>query len=75
MWHEKRRVATTMYIGSLFLTLLVAFLPVPGKALLLLILMVAQYISIGWYTISYIPFAQEAVSNYLARFVGRGTDY
>lgn len=76
MWHEKRRKATVLYIGSLVLTLLVAFTPVPGKAFWLLILMVVQYVSILWYTLSYIPFAQEAVWNYSARLLGRdSTEY
>lgn len=79
MCHEKRRIATGMYIGSLALTLIVAFSPVPGKGFLLLILMVAQYIAVAWYCLSYIPFAHEAVCGYLQRFwqqsTGSGTEY
>jgi hypothetical protein len=72
MCREKRRVATAMYLGSLVLTLFVAFVHVPGpKGLYLLILMLAQYVSITWYCLSYIPFAQEAVQGFVQRFIQR----
>lgn len=67
MWHESRRLATALYLGSLVLTLLVAFLPIPGRALLLILLMLCQYLSITWYCLSYIPFAREAISGYIQR--------
>lgn len=68
MWHESRRHATGLYLGSLFLTLFVAFLYVPGpKGLYLIILMVCQYLSITWYCLSYIPFAREAITSYMQR--------
>jgi uncharacterized membrane protein len=77
MFQEQRRNATILYLGSLVLTILVAFwkrLPLQGFWLLLLIL--AQYISITWYTLSYIPFAQEAVARFLSRYFGRfNTEY
>lgn len=67
MFHPKRRIATSLYLGSLFLTLLVAFLPgMPGpRGLILLVLMLAQYVAVTWYCLSYIPFAQEAVANFI----------
>jgi hypothetical protein len=70
MWRENRRVATLLYLGSLMLTLLVAFCYsyIWGpKGLYLLILMIAQYIAITWYCLSYIPFAQDAVRSFLRR--------
>jgi uncharacterized membrane protein len=77
MFHERRRNATILYLGSLVLTILVAFwkrLPLQGLWLLLLTL--AQYVSITWYTLSYIPFAQEAVTSFLSRYLGRSnTEY
>mmetsp|Transcript_8470 Transcript_8470/g.15352 ORF Transcript_8470/g.15352 Transcript_8470/m.15352 type:complete len:184 (+) Transcript_8470:115-666(+) len=61
MFHERRRIATILYLGSLFLTLVVAFAfhNVPGQGPLLILLMVCQYVAIGWYCLSYIPFARE----------------
>jgi len=68
MWHDTRRNATAVYLGSLFLTLFVAFVPVFGpKGLYLVVLMLAQYASIMWYTLSYIPYAREAVTSYVQR--------
>ena len=73
MWRESRRVATALYLGSLLLTLLVAFTykHIWGpKGLYLLILMLCQYVSITWYTLSYIPFAQDALRAFMRRRLG-----
>ena len=44
MWHESRKHATGLYLGSLFLTLFVAFVGMPGpKGLYLVLLMLCQY--------------------------------
>ena len=77
MWRESRQVATAMYLGSLALTLLVAFFysHIWGpKGLYLLILMICQYIAITWYCLSYIPFAQEVLKGFLRRRFGGGGD-
>ena len=72
MWAETRRTATIAYLGSLFLTLFVAFVPgIPGPvSLYLLLLMICQYISITWYCLSYIPYARETVLGFLQRRLG-----
>ncbi|GAX28947.1 hypothetical protein FisN_20Lu271 [Fistulifera solaris] len=68
MWLEKRRIATGLYLGSLFLTLFVAFLPIPGpEGFYLLLLMLCQYISITWYTLSYVPFAHDIIVSFVRR--------
>ena len=65
MFHDSRRVATYMYLGSLFLTLLVT--ATTGGAFLLIILVLFQYVAITWYTLSYIPFARDIASGFLQR--------
>jgi hypothetical protein len=73
MWHEKRRTATALYLGSLTATVLVAFLPIPmGKGLILLLLMICQYVSIAWYCLSYIPFAHDAIRGYIQQRMAGG---
>jgi Got1/Sft2-like family len=68
MMHDKRKYATVAYLGSLSSTLLVAFLPVfLGKALLLVLLLLVQYVAITWYCLSYIPYAREAIQAYINR--------
>ena len=64
MFHSKRRIASIAYISSLVLTLTVAFAleGIIGQGLLLIFLILCQYISIGWYCMSYIPFARQMVS-------------
>ena len=75
-WHammqDTRKVATMAYIGSLVLTLIVAFVP-PffGQALMLLILLVIQYAAIAWYCLSYIPYAREAIQAFVTRMLQR----
>lgn len=71
MWAETRRAATIAYLGSLFLTLVVTFVPgVPGpKGLYLLLLMLCQYVAIFWYCLSYIPYARETVLGFLQRHI------
>ena len=68
MFHETRKWATVAYLGSLFLTLIVAFSNLPGpKGFVLLLLMDIQYIAILWYTLSYIPFARETIAGFIYR--------
>ncbi len=67
MCHKTRRIASAMYIGSIFGTMYVAF---GGKdwqfqSPALLLCVVVQYVSIIWYTLSYIPFARQWASTCL----------
>mmetsp|Transcript_34825 Transcript_34825/g.51775 ORF Transcript_34825/g.51775 Transcript_34825/m.51775 type:complete len:174 (+) Transcript_34825:118-639(+) len=70
MFSETRKHATVAYLLSLVLTLVVAFIP-PfwGQSLLLLILLIIQYFAIGWYCLSYIPFARDMLRGWFNRFV------
>ena len=73
MWHPKRQTATALYLSSLGLTVLVAFLPrFPLQGLILLLLMLSQYVSITWYTLSYVPFAHDAIRNFVTRRLSGG---
>lgn len=70
MWAETRRNATICYLGSLSLTLILAFNgeSFPGPTgLILLLLMICQYLSITWYCLSYVPYARETVLGFLQR--------
>ena len=62
MFHKTRRIATTAYLSSLCVTLIVSFLkPFEGKAFVVVLLMMIQYLAVGWYCASYIPFAREGI--------------
>lgn len=75
MFKESRRVASIAYLSSLILTLVVAYVPIPGpKGLLLIVLLVVQYLSVFWYCLSYVPFARDAVKGYIYRMVGDGSE-
>mmetsp|Transcript_19307 Transcript_19307/g.22215 ORF Transcript_19307/g.22215 Transcript_19307/m.22215 type:complete len:202 (+) Transcript_19307:141-746(+) len=65
MFHKKRKVTTIVYLSSLLVTLVVAFLPGIEenlRLLLLVVLLIVQVFSSLWYSLSYIPFARKAVS-------------
>lgn len=68
MMDSKRWIATTVYLASLVLTLLAAFLV--KSRLLCLALIIIQYMALAWYSLSYIPFGQAMV----LRAIGRGGD-
>lgn len=70
MFHESRRIATSLYLGSLALTLLVAFAAegVTGQGIVLVVLMLIQYVAIAWYCLSYIPFARQAAKRLFNRY-------
>jgi len=76
MFHETRRIATTMYLGSLFLTILVAYAleDVKGQGLLLIMLVLMQYVAIAWYCLSYIPFAREIAQRMFRRIYTQVAD-
>lgn len=60
MCKETRRIATLAYVSSLLVTLGVAFGPYwGGKAMATVLLMIVQYMAVGWYCASYIPFARQ----------------
>ncbi len=76
MFHESRRVATILYLGSLAVTLIVALIPFGSgirgiKAMMLVILLLCQYVAVAWYCMSYIPFARTMATRLLNRIWSR----
>ena len=71
MFHETRKIATGVYIGSLAVTFLVAFAGkgVPGQGPILILLMLCQYVAVAWYCFSYVPFARQAVKRLISRLM------
>jgi hypothetical protein len=62
MINEKRFIASTIYILSILSVLILIFIPAfNGKAVLIIVLLIIQFISWLWYTISYIPYARETI--------------
>ena len=60
--HKKRILISSIYFGSMILTIIVAFkVEDPKRKLLLIILLIVQYLSYIWYTLSFIPFARTAL--------------
>lgn len=73
MFAPVRVVATVMYLVTLGLTLFVALSPaarVPGRGALLLVLVVLQFVSYVWYSLSYIPFARRFLSGFWSGLAG-----
>jgi len=59
MWKPIRVVATILFIGSIVLVLIAAF--VIKSDILCLIFVIIEYLAYTWYTLSYIPYARSAV--------------
>lgn len=74
MFSPVRAVATGVYLTTLALTLFVALSPyatVPGRGVLLLCLVIVQFLSYVWYTLSYVPFARRFMSGFWSGLRGR----
>jgi len=62
MFAETRRVATSVYLLLIIVTISVAFgYTGDGKVALIVLCVVGQFLALCWYTLSYIPFARQAV--------------
>ena len=75
MFHDSRKMATILYLGSLVMTLVVAFVKeFKGQAFLLLVLVGVQYVAVFWYCLSYIPFARQMAQRLFGRFMSQLED-
>eukprot|EP01041_Mallomonas_annulata_P001652 gene1652-3198_t len=63
MMASNRIFATGIYFSMMGITLFLAFYPdpIPLRVILLMLAVILQFLALMWYTISYIPFAREAV--------------
>ncbi|KAI8927635.1 vesicle transport protein SFT2B [Entophlyctis helioformis] len=61
MFDPTRLVATIVFLSTVVLTLVCAF--TIGIPILVIILCIAQYLALLWYSLSYIPFARDLVKN------------
>jgi uncharacterized membrane protein YccF (DUF307 family) len=61
MFKKERALVTIVFLGTMIATLAVAFLMVlnPTKKLVLLILIVVEFCSYVWYSLSFIPFGRR----------------
>lgn len=67
MFASTRWIATVVMLASLILTLVSAF--VLDSGILVLLFIVIQFLAMLWYSISYIPFARDAVKKLLGSIV------
>lgn len=62
MFEENRYIVSSIYLLSIFSVFIILFLPnFSGKILLLILIIIIQYISWFWYTLSYIPYARNII--------------
>ena len=74
MFDATRRVATGIYIASLLATLAAAFYV--KSRLLCLLCIIVQYLALAWYSLSYVPWAQEWVMRtVLGRFAAASDEF
>lgn len=72
MFDEKRKTVTIIYLSSLFVSIVVCFIKFnkDAKLVILLVLLLIQFCSSVWYSLSYIPFARRAVKKCFRNAVG-----
>uniref|UniRef100_A0A7S3JV88 Vesicle transport protein n=1 Tax=Aureoumbra lagunensis TaxID=44058 RepID=A0A7S3JV88_9STRA len=64
MWDPTRRIATSVYLLTIFFTIFVAFyegIPDDGRIGIIIMCIFIQWIAMLWYTISFIPYARDYV--------------
>jgi len=61
MFDPTRLIATIVFIGSVIMTLVSALVIKIG--VLVLLFVIIQFLALAWYTISYIPFARDALKS------------
>ncbi|KAG8803854.1 hypothetical protein FRC18_007209 [Serendipita sp. 400] len=59
MFKPVRIVASIIFLGSIGMVFVAAF--VLGNQLLCIIMVIVEYLAYTWYTLSYIPYARDAV--------------
>ncbi|CBH09420.1 hypothetical protein, conserved [Trypanosoma brucei gambiense DAL972] len=68
MFDDYRRAASAVYITSLVLSLVVA---IYFKSFFLCLLCgIVQYVALIWYSLSFVPYGQEAVASCIRRVTG-----
>jgi len=72
MFDEKRKFTSITYISCLFATLGCIFIPLPGFARLitLVLLVLAQFCACMWYSLSYIPYGRKWALKFIKRQLG-----
>ncbi|KAG7382965.1 hypothetical protein PHYPSEUDO_004200 [Phytophthora pseudosyringae] len=68
MLSRKRSLTGRAWMGSLALTVIVAFLW-PSHWFIVILLLIAQFCSMIWYSVSYIPFGRKFLHKYMAKRV------
>jgi len=75
MFHASRRNASFMYLGSLAITFVLLLMPrFIGRGLFLFVLLLGQYASISWYSLSYVPFGREILKKCCRRVISSSSD-
>ena len=66
MFQENRYIISTIYLVSILGVFIIIYLPnFSGKIVWLIFTIILQYLSWGWYTISYIPYARNIIKKCL----------
>ena len=62
MAQEHRRLSAGLYVVCMLITPIIAY-ALPDMSLMILVLVVVQWVSFTWYSLSYIPFGRTIVTN------------
>eukprot|EP00494_Astrolonche_serrata_P007918 UN07952 len=68
MFDQHRAIATSIYLCSMIITLILAF--THQKLILILLFIVIQFCAGCWYVLSYIPFGRSMAKNCMQTCLG-----
>ena len=70
MFATTRMITTIVYFMLMGVTMFLAFYPspIPGRAYILILVILLQFCALCWYTLSFIPFARDIAKNCIMSF-------
>jgi hypothetical protein len=68
MTHHSRRSSAGIYVACMILTPCVAYL-LPDYSWLIILLVASQWVALGWYALSYIPFGRRMAAGLARRLL------
>ena len=71
MFHETRKWTAIVYLSTILATIILCFIPIlinsSVRLLMLLLLLLTQFFSYLWYSLSYIPFGRKTVKVWIKK--------
>ena len=70
MFHKRRWIPATIVVLSILLVIILAITSPEGSGGIIILLIIVQWFASCWYVITYIPFGEKMVGNFIGGFIG-----